>query len=91
VLPVHIGTNLEVRYKGKTAAERDGTLRILELNRVADSILHTVYAAAGATRPDGQKRNRRVIFSSFQTTVSTANVLEFWTATESSNHTFRSV
>ncbi|KAJ9119610.1 hypothetical protein QFC22_003319 [Naganishia vaughanmartiniae] len=68
-LPVNIGLNLEIRYKGKTAAERDGTLRILDMNRVADSILHTVYTSTGATRPDGQKRNRKIIFSSFQTTV----------------------
>ncbi|KAJ9094462.1 hypothetical protein QFC21_006001 [Naganishia friedmannii] len=79
-LPVNVGLNLEIRYKGKTAVERDGTLRILDMNRVADSILHTVYTSTGATRPDGQKRNRKIIFSSFQTTLKQPNFAVFYSS-----------
>ncbi|KAJ9104254.1 hypothetical protein QFC19_004071 [Naganishia cerealis] len=58
-LPVHVGINLEIRYKGKTAAERDGTLRILDMNRVADSILHTVTDKLEQATPEEESLSAR--------------------------------
>jgi hypothetical protein len=73
ILPLDIGVNLELRYTSDTDAEREHILGVLDLNSAVDAVLHTVYAAArdqAPTTTEGQKRNRKVIFSGFDPVVS---------------------
>jgi len=74
ILPLDIGVNLELRYTSDTDAEREHILGVLDLNRAVDAVLHTVYAAArnqAPTTSEGQKRNRKIIFSGFDSVLCT--------------------
>lgn len=72
-LPVHIGINLELRYTSDMAAAREGVSGGLDLNKVIDCVLATVYDAARSstatstitptTTADGQRKSRKIIFS----------------------------
>lgn len=65
-LPVHIGINLELRHTSDSDAAREGLMGGLDLNRVIDSVLATVYDAARtstSTAADGQRKSRKIIFS----------------------------
>jgi CDK inhibitor PHO81 len=69
-LPSHIGANLEIRYATETDVSREGLIGVLDLNKVVDAVLRTVYEAARTGISETQQRSRRVIFSSFDATVS---------------------
>ncbi len=78
-LPLEIGVNLEIRYASETDVKRERLLSVLDLNQAVDAVLQAVYEAAReqAHDPtDDQKRNRRVIFSGFDSTVSFSSWLQ---------------
>jgi len=62
---------LQIRYAAEADVEREGIIGMLDLNKVVDSVLRTVYEAARkSTNTDSQKRSRRIIFTGFDATAS---------------------
>jgi zona occludens toxin (predicted ATPase) len=73
LVPPEIGVNLEIRYTSENDAKRHRLLGVLDLNRAVDAVLHAVYEAAREQAPVAlgvDKRNRKVIFSGYDSVVS---------------------